>query len=363
MWIARQPHHRRSDLQPPSADLLTLDPPACELVASAAAAATSLVSRRRHLLRDQRGFTVVELLIVIVVIGVLAAIALVGYNGVRDRAQAAAAQSAASQAGKKVVVYAVENSDTYPATLAGAGITASGDTTYQYSVNNSVTPKTFCVTATTQNASYYISSTNSTPTSGACPGHGVGGVAAVTNQFMNPHFNGPAGPVANGGLSSATIASCAGSLAARAVSNVSSNAAMLLTTHERRWSISSDQSVYARATVRNEAVSDRTFRVALRFYDTAGTTEGATLPSVQGTAIVVGAGMTAELTAQGISPSSTASVALIASRMANGAAVGDAFCVDDVFLSDTVASFADGDSHGWVWNGTPNDSTSTGPPL
>ena len=35
----------------------------------------------------QRGFTIVELLIVIVVIGVLAAITIVAYNGIQSRAR------------------------------------------------------------------------------------------------------------------------------------------------------------------------------------------------------------------------------------------------------------------------------------
>ena len=39
------------------------------------------------------GFTIVELLIVIVIIGILAAITIVAYNGIQQRAQAATVQS------------------------------------------------------------------------------------------------------------------------------------------------------------------------------------------------------------------------------------------------------------------------------
>jgi len=38
--------------------------------------------------RNSRGFTIVELLIVIVIIGILAGLVLVAYNGVQDRSRA-----------------------------------------------------------------------------------------------------------------------------------------------------------------------------------------------------------------------------------------------------------------------------------
>lgn len=50
------------------------------------------------LLRKQTGFTIIELLIVIVVIGVLAAITIVAYNGISQRGQNAARVSAAKAA-------------------------------------------------------------------------------------------------------------------------------------------------------------------------------------------------------------------------------------------------------------------------
>ncbi len=64
--------------------------------------------------RKQTGFTIVELLIVVVVIAILAAITIVAFNGIQDRAKASATQSAASQIGKKVLAYAPQNNDTFP---------------------------------------------------------------------------------------------------------------------------------------------------------------------------------------------------------------------------------------------------------
>ena len=59
------------------------------------------------------GFTIVELLIVIVVIAILAAISIVAYRGIQDRARDAAIASKESQVRKKLAVYKVEN-ETYP---------------------------------------------------------------------------------------------------------------------------------------------------------------------------------------------------------------------------------------------------------
>ena len=62
-----------------------------------------------------RGFTIVELLIVIVVIAILAAISIVSYNGIQNRGKASSGQSLASQISKKFEAYNAVNS-AYPTT-------------------------------------------------------------------------------------------------------------------------------------------------------------------------------------------------------------------------------------------------------
>ena len=52
-----------------------------------------------------KGFTIVELLIVIVVIAILAAITIVAYNGIQSRARNSAAQSAAETMQKKIEAF------------------------------------------------------------------------------------------------------------------------------------------------------------------------------------------------------------------------------------------------------------------
>lgn len=63
------------------------------------------------------GFTLVELLIVIVVIAILAAITIVAYNGIQQRAQVASLQSDLRNVSKKFELFNAENGS-YPATVA-----------------------------------------------------------------------------------------------------------------------------------------------------------------------------------------------------------------------------------------------------
>ena len=65
------------------------------------------------MLAVQKGFTIVELLIVIVVIAILAAITIVSYNGVQNRAKSTAAYSLATSVNKAVEINLAEKG-TYP---------------------------------------------------------------------------------------------------------------------------------------------------------------------------------------------------------------------------------------------------------
>jgi len=114
------------------------------------------------------GFTIVELLIVIVVIGILAAITIVAFNGIQERARATAASSALEQISKKITLWHVENSAyPTPANLAAVGVVDTPTISYLYTVDNTASPQSYCVTATTGTTSYFVNNTN-TPLVGTC---------------------------------------------------------------------------------------------------------------------------------------------------------------------------------------------------
>jgi prepilin-type N-terminal cleavage/methylation domain-containing protein len=130
------------------------------------------------------GFTIIELLVVIVVIGILAAVVIVAYNGIQDKARKAIIDTDLAGVKKTLLLYQVDNSGNYPIDLATANFKTSTTTSLQYSVDNAADPKTYCVTATNTGKAYYVSSIVSIPTSGACTGHTLPGAVTCASGYV-----------------------------------------------------------------------------------------------------------------------------------------------------------------------------------
>ena len=98
-------------------------------------------------LHTMRGFTIVELLIVIVVIAILAAITIVAYNGIQTRAQDSAVNSDLASIKKKIELYKIDNNDLYPGGSDASSILSTLDI--------KVTKSAYATTSTTENNVWY----------------------------------------------------------------------------------------------------------------------------------------------------------------------------------------------------------------
>lgn len=77
------------------------------------------------------GFTIVELLIVVVVIGILAAIVIVAYNGIQQSARDTVRKQDVATIGKALQLYAIENGG-FMSTGSGCGGNGNGGGWFNY---------------------------------------------------------------------------------------------------------------------------------------------------------------------------------------------------------------------------------------
>jgi prepilin-type N-terminal cleavage/methylation domain-containing protein len=105
----------------------------------------------------QSGFTIVELLIVIVVIAILATITFVAYGGIQRSAAEATLKSDLRGASRQLDVAQIEQGS-YPDDAYVNEIQASDDTTLEYTSEG----ETFCLTASSERAgtAFYVTEGN-----------------------------------------------------------------------------------------------------------------------------------------------------------------------------------------------------------
>ena len=130
-------------------------------------------------LKDQKGFTIVELLIVIVVIGILAAIVIVAYTGITQRANANAAKANATGVLKVADIFNSECPKTTACTSVSGYPSEANLITYSGATNSSASlPSGFGATQLVQTTltntasdgktiQYLVNSTNT----GVCIGY------------------------------------------------------------------------------------------------------------------------------------------------------------------------------------------------
>lgn len=315
----------------------------------------------KSLNHSNKGFTIVELLIVIVVIAILAAITIVAYNGLQNRAKASEASTGLAQAKKKLELYKVDNG-AYPTTgnLASAGV-ANSDVSFQYTSDGT----TYCITGTAGNISYKASDSTS-PSAGGCAGHGVGGVAAVTNYALNPSFETSTAVVSvyNGATITRQAAGYAdsGSYVARVIKGTA-GATLVFMMYPIPWAPNSPISVRFKVRLAPGTTSTNTISPSIQGYQGGSGVGGATGCTIQNPSSL-SASSWSDVIIQGCTtPNTTMNNIGVMIQPGQSWLSTDGVEVDSLMIVDksTVGNFGYGDSTDWVWNGTANASTSTGP--
>lgn len=302
------------------------------------------------------GFTIVELLIVIVVIAILAAITVVAYTGIQERARAAAARSSVLQAGKAIQAYAVTNGDVYPEDLMDAAILDSSTEAYTYIVNNEIKPARYCISVrSTQSfeVTYAFTSTSGGVIEGTC----------VRNHAVDP----------NGAGSTAYLESIGNNQASSSLTIASDRSFTGGTSYKR--SITGSGQAFGGITAEGSLLISERVHWSYEVYSSrAGTMKNWSVGqrvsdgNNLGTGGIAGNQIVPANEWRHMSSSMSPSQDITMDRYGGynlPVEAGDTVWLDAfmVTISDIEFQFADGSYPGWVWEGVPNESTSFGPAI
>lgn len=132
------------------------------------------------------GFTIIELLIVIVVVAIVAGISVVAYRGFQARAQESSISSSLAQAKKKLELYKVDHGS-YPPTGHFSDIDiANTAVTVQYSSTDGAA---YCLSGIAGNTVYHLTNSTTKLTAGGCIDQMWPGGVRLTNLVVNGDFS------------------------------------------------------------------------------------------------------------------------------------------------------------------------------
>ncbi|HEY8992463.1 MAG TPA: carbohydrate binding domain-containing protein [Candidatus Microsaccharimonas sp.] len=321
---------------------------------------------------NARGFTVVELLIVIIVIGILAAISIVAYGNVQKTARDKLVLSDIDGVAAEITRYGTQHQGVYGSAVAwyspngtNANINfmpSSGNIIDVVGVTNDYCIRVYNSSSATHTTLATAATQGSTP--GACTLYGLGasiaagGVAPITNMIINPDVESgstsPNGPYFSPTLAIDSTTAASGTNSIKVTTdNVNPEGAIWWT-----GATASGGTVYT-CSVSLKGTVGKTVSVSGRAYTAAGAYIGEGYSAVTATLSASWQRVSLTFTA----PATTGKIGIqyVHSPAEAGVVIwGDAaMCTQGA----TVYDYADGSSTGWTWNGTADNSSSIGYPL